>query len=206
MLTITADDMTSFAQPERLRESSERFVNFWVGALSPCWAPFFAASSFGLGAWALAQGLSKSEGVFSDLPLATRWPGFTPWLNASLAAEAAAKDAVEIVERAAGIVVPAVEDVAEMAPETAVSGLAAVTEPVTTLAEDLWPQLEKSAGIAIEQSEEAGAEAAQVLIDPVTEMPVVAEAVEAVAEPQPDRIEPRPIAKALAAAKKKPAK
>jgi hypothetical protein len=237
MLTLAADDVVSF-QPERLRESSQRFVNFWVGALSPAWAPFFAASSFGLGAWALTQALGKSEGLFGDLPLATKWPGFAPWLNAALPEEEPQQVAAEVVEQAAGFVAPvetameaaaqetaetfeqAVEtaaqetaetvdvamqetqEIAEQAADTAVQGFAAVADQATSLADDLAPQLEQAADTVSEET--------KTFIDPVTETPVVPEAVEAVAEPAPAPapvIEPRPIAKTLAAAKaKKPAK
>ncbi|MEI9902688.1 MAG: hypothetical protein WDN06_00895 [Asticcacaulis sp.] len=34
----------SLATPEDYKQASEKAMNFWVGALSPLWAPFFAAS------------------------------------------------------------------------------------------------------------------------------------------------------------------
>jgi len=82
MLTMSDFQMPRFspfktaATPQDMKQASEKVVNFWVGALSPMWVPFWAATSFGMGAWAVSQSLGKSEDLLKDLPLSTRWPGF----------------------------------------------------------------------------------------------------------------------------------
>ena len=47
--------------PEDMQKASEKAINFWVGALSPMWVPFWAASSFGLGAWAMTRNMKRWE-------------------------------------------------------------------------------------------------------------------------------------------------
>ncbi len=75
------------ATPEEIKAASEKAMNFWVGALSPMWVPFWAASSFGLGAWAVSQSMSKTLGeglagpdlLRKDMTgfgaMTTKWPG-----------------------------------------------------------------------------------------------------------------------------------
>ncbi|WAC48147.1 hypothetical protein OVA03_15845 [Asticcacaulis sp. SL142] len=80
-----ADDTVEFAplaQAEEagkaVQQASERMANFWMGALSPMWVPFFAATSFGISAWSMTQALSATKVVGSggSKPL-----GFiNPWL------------------------------------------------------------------------------------------------------------------------------
>ena len=119
MLSMTDYPTPKFpATPEEVKAASEKVVNFWVGALSPMWVPFWAASSFGLGAWAMTQSLSKNEGLLKDMPqmadLAGKWPGFGAWSAARAdATEAAVKTAGDMVEKAAGQVIEAVESVPE---------------------------------------------------------------------------------------------
>ena len=50
------------ATPDDLKQASEKALNFWVGAMSPMWLPFVAASSLGLGAWALTRSLATMPG------------------------------------------------------------------------------------------------------------------------------------------------
>ncbi len=82
----------SLATPEDVRQASEKALHIWVGALSPLWAPFFAATATGLGLWSMGQAVRRSAG-FSNLAaeaigpgthLFARWPGFAlpftrPW-------------------------------------------------------------------------------------------------------------------------------
>jgi len=90
------------ATPEEIKAASEKAMNFWVGALSPMWVPFWAASSFGLGAWAMSQNVTKKMGegfvtpdaLLKDMPtfgaMAAKWPGFTGiWGTYGTAAEPA---------------------------------------------------------------------------------------------------------------------
>lgn len=136
MLTMT--DMESpkfpFATPEDIKAASEKALNFWVGALSPMWVPFMAASSFGLGAWAVTRGLAKG-GDMADLPLATRWPGFAPlWGQADFtpeAFEARAEDAEATVVAAAETAAETAAPVVEQAVEATEAVVAPIIDPVT---------------------------------------------------------------------------
>jgi hypothetical protein len=115
MLSMTDYPTPKFpATPEEVKAASEKVVNFWVGALSPMWVPFWAASSFGLSAWAVTQNLSKTEGLLKDMPqmadMAGKWPGFTGvWGAAAAKAEAAVNAAEDTVEKTAETVVETVE-------------------------------------------------------------------------------------------------
>ncbi len=89
MLSMEMDaPKISLATPDDFKDASQRAMNIWVGAMSPLWAPFWAATTFGVSLWALGQGLKRSviadELLDKDAVLALRWPGFavpfaTPW-------------------------------------------------------------------------------------------------------------------------------
>ncbi|MGN6207729.1 hypothetical protein [Asticcacaulis sp.] len=170
------------ATPEEVKAASEKMVNFWVGALSPMWVPFWAASSFGLGAWAMTQSLSKGEGLLKDMPqmtdLAGKWPGFGVWGGATAAAEPVAKAAEKEVTAMA-------DEAADMA-KTTVKAAAETIEKVADTVTEIAPEPE-------------------IVFDPVIEAPVaVSEAVlEAPAVLKAAaKVEPKPIAKAVSAVKK----
>lgn len=205
MLTMTDIESPKFslATPEDFKQASEKVMHFWVGAMSPLWVPFWAASSFGLGAWALTKSLSRAEGL-RDLPLAGQWPGFSgAW----------AKEALKIVEddvvAPAEAVVAVVEETVEVVAEKTVAAAEDVTE---TVAEAAAPVVEDTTKAVESAADEVVAET-KPLIDPVTEVPVVPAVVDAIAETPvveavkveaPD-VTPKPIAKTLSAAKPKPA-
>jgi len=92
MLSMTNADTpkVGFATPDDVRLASERALNIWLGAFSPLWAPFVAATATGLGFWSMSQAMKRSlgfagmEGLTPDTHLFARWPGFalpfaTPW-------------------------------------------------------------------------------------------------------------------------------
>jgi len=123
MLSMTDYPTPKFpATPEEVKAASEKVVNFWVGALSPMWVPFWAASGFGLSAWAMTQSLSKSEGLLKDMPqmadMADKWPGF--W---AVSRPDAAVETVDTVEKAADTAV-------EAAPEAKVAFDPVIEAPV----------------------------------------------------------------------------
>jgi hypothetical protein len=130
MLSMTDYPTPKFpATPEEVKAASEKVVNFWVGALSPMWVPFWAASSFGLSAWAVTQNLSKTEGLLKDMPqmadMAGKWPGFTGvWGAAAARAEAAEKAA----EKTAEAVVEAVAVEPKVAFDPVIKAPVAVSE------------------------------------------------------------------------------
>lgn len=121
MLSMTDFQTPKFppvATPEEMKAASEKVMNFWVGALSPMWVPFWAASSFGLSAWAMTQNLAKSEGLLKDMPLAGRWPGFNGvWGAAANLQDEAVKTAEAVTEPAKEAVAEAVQAVPEPEPE-----------------------------------------------------------------------------------------
>jgi|GEM_PF-983011 len=178
MLSMTDYPTPKFpATPEEVKAASEKVVNFWVGALSPMWVPFWAASSFGLGAWAVTQSLSKSEGLLKDMPqmadLANKWPGFNGvWT-------AARTEAAETAESVTESVVGAAKATAKAAENT----------------------VEKAADAVVEAAPEP-----KVVFDPVIEAPVaVSEAAieaPAVLKAVAPKVEPKPIAKAVSAVRK----
>ncbi len=176
MLSMTDYPTPKFpATPEEVKAASEKVVNFWVGALSPMWVPFWAASSFGLGAWAMTQSLGRSEGLLKDMPqmtdLAGKWPGFGVWGASTAAAEPAVKTSADAA--------------ADMAKTTVKAAAETVEKMVDTVAE-----------VASEP---------EVVFDPVIEAPVaVSDAVveaQAVLKAAA-KVEPKPIAKAVSAVKK----
>lgn len=196
MLSMTEIDSPTYslATPDDVKQASQKALNIWVGALSPMWVPFWAATSFGLGAWALTQslgkvqGLAKAEGL-RDLPLANQWPGFSGiWAKEALKIEAEAVAPVEAV-------VEAVETVAEPVVEAVAETIAEAPAKVEETVEAVADKVEAVAAPVVEavetQAAEVVAEAAP-LIDPVAEVPVVPEVVEAIAEAPtvPDVIEP----------------
>jgi hypothetical protein len=128
MLSMTDYPTPKFpATPEEVKAASEKVVNFWVGALSPMWVPFWAASGFGLSAWAMTQSLSKNEGLLKDMPqmadMAGKWPGFSVW---AAGRPDVAAETVDTVEKAAGTVVEA----ADAAPEAEVAFDPVIEAPV----------------------------------------------------------------------------
>ena len=176
MLSMTDYPTPKFpATPEEVKAASEKVVNFWVGALSPMWVPFWAASSFGLGAWAMTQSLGKGEGLLKDMPqmtdLAGKWPGFGVWGASTAAAETAVKASVDTAADMAKTTVKAAEEA-----------------------------VEKMADMVVEAAPEP-----EVVFDPVIEAPVAVSdaAVEAPAVLKAAaKVEPKPIAKAVSAVKK----
>ena len=78
MLSLTSDDMPNFtyASPEEMRGAQEKALNLWVGASLPLWAPFWLASAFGVGVWALGQGFKRAQGAIGA--------GFEPPVGAAV--------------------------------------------------------------------------------------------------------------------------
>ena len=221
MLSMTDYPTPKFpATPEEVKAASEKVMNFWVGALSPMWVPFWAASSFGLSAWAMTQNLSKSEGLLKDMPqmadLAGKWPGFGSagfnglWGAAVARTEAATQDVTDTAEP----VVSAAKSAVETAPKTAQSvadkAVDNVSDTAATATKAAGDTVEKAAGTVVEAVE--AAPEPKVAFDPVIEAPVAisdaaveAPAVLKAAAKTPVKVEPKPIAKAVSAVKK-PAK
>ncbi|WKL57449.1 hypothetical protein Q1W73_00235 [Asticcacaulis sp. ZE23SCel15] len=120
-----ADDTVEFAplaQAEEagkaVQQASERMANFWMGALSPMWVPFWAATSFGISAWSVTQALSatKVAGSGGNKPL-----GFiNPWMPDSSVMTtmlAETESAIRDTQRAAMKMMMEAEEVATEAVE-----------------------------------------------------------------------------------------
>ncbi len=120
-----ADDTVEFAplaQAEEagkaVQQASERVANFWMGALSPMWVPFWAATSFGISAWSVTQALSatKAAGSGGSKPL-----GFiNPWMPDSSVMTtmlAETESAIRDTQRAAMKMMMEAEEVATEAVE-----------------------------------------------------------------------------------------
>ncbi len=187
MLSMTDYPTPKFpATPEEVKAASEKVVNFWVGALSPMWVPFWAASSFGLGAWAMTQSLSRNEGLLKDMPqmtdMAGKWPGFGVWGASTAAAESMVKATEDQVRTTADKTADVAKTSVKAASVTVEQAAGTVVEAVKTTPEP------------------------KVVFDPVIEAPVAVSgaAVEATAvlKEAASRVEPKPIAKAVSAVKK----
>jgi hypothetical protein len=70
MLSLTHDDMPNFtpSSPEDVREAQKKALNLWVGAMSPLWAPFWLASTVGIGVWAVGQGFKRAHTAIGTVP------------------------------------------------------------------------------------------------------------------------------------------
>ncbi|WP_155913755.1 hypothetical protein [Asticcacaulis sp. AC466] len=190
---MTDPELTKFATvptPEEMKAASEKVMNFWVGALSPMWVPFWAASSFGLSAWAMTQSLGKSEGLLKEIPemakMAPKWPGFMGVWGALTPSQLAEKsvDAADTIADAVASTAKAAEKVVDEASGAVVQAVDAAPEP-------------------------------KVVFDPVVEAPVaiqpaaveapavLKEAAKAAPKPASPKATPKPIAKAVSAVKPK---
>ncbi|MDI7774988.1 hypothetical protein [Asticcacaulis sp. EMRT-3] len=173
--------------PEDMQKASEKAMNFWVGALSPMWVPFWAASSFGLSAWAMTRNMKPAESLMSEIPAGAKWPSlFAAWgLEAGELHEKAVEAVVKTAKEAAPepeVVAPAME-AAEAVAETVIDPVIEVPVVVTPEPE----AISEPAPMAV------AAEMAA----------VVDKTVETAAEAAPAaKVEPKPIAKTMSAARK----
>ena len=197
MLSMTDYPTPKFpATPEEIKAVSEKVMNFWVGALSPMWVPFWAASGFGLSAWAMTQNLSKNEGLLKDMPqmgdMAAKWPGFGGVWGAAVARTEAAAPVVEAAKSAM-----------EAAPKSA-KDADMLSDAATTATEAAGDAVEEAAGTVVKAVKSAPEP--KVAFDPVIEAPVAindaAVAAPAVLKATAPKVEPKPIAKAVSAVKK----
>lgn len=98
MLTMTQSDLPQYPFPtsEEMKSATERLTNFWIGACSPMWVPFFAATSFGVSAWMLtgaaARGATGSD-LYKDLP-----KGFVDMMSLRQSWYKASEDAAHVME------------------------------------------------------------------------------------------------------------
>ncbi|WP_031231350.1 hypothetical protein [Asticcacaulis sp. YBE204] len=92
----TRFDAPKFPTPEEIKAASERVTHFWVGACSPLWVPFFAATSFGVSTWMLSSSLSKTvadNDLYKDLP-----KGFVDMMSLRHSWFKAADDSAHVLE------------------------------------------------------------------------------------------------------------
>ena len=70
MLSLTSDDLPKFTYPtpEDMKGAQEKALNVWVGATSPLWAPFWLASTVGIGLWAMGQGFRRTRDTLNVVP------------------------------------------------------------------------------------------------------------------------------------------
>jgi hypothetical protein len=197
----------SLATPEDVKAASEKAVNFWVGAMSPLWVPFWAASTVGVSVWALAQGLKRtgmSAEIDPDAPLATKWPGFdlpfaTPWSKGWGAAAVELDETIEYVKETVAepmqLAIEAEQKIEEAlfpVAETAKASVETVAEAVSPepVASPI-PTVEIPAEPVVKKTAKKVADTP--LIDPVTETPVIPSVTEATAEiTPPEALMPAP--------------
>ncbi len=138
LLTATETEALRFTAPslDETRQASEKALNLWVGASLPLWAPFFAAASAGIGAWAMVRTWQRGEAFVREMPLSAGWlkSDLLPEGVADMAAEAPVVAAAEVAETVAETTAPVADAVTEAtAPvvETAAEAIEPVLEPVT---------------------------------------------------------------------------
>ncbi len=98
MLTMTQSDLPPFSLPtsEEMKSATERLTHFWIGACSPMWVPFFAATSFGVSAWMLSGATARRAGgndLYKDLP-----HGFVDMMSLRQSWFKASEDAAHVLE------------------------------------------------------------------------------------------------------------
>ena len=216
MLSMEMDaPNVTLATPEEFKDASQKMVNIWVGAMSPLWAPFWAATAFGVGVWAWGQGFKNSiaagELIDKDAPLAARWPGFalpfaTPWSHGygeviekvdaltDIAQEALSTPvqlAFETEEKLEAAADEAVEAAKTIIGEPAFAPLATAETAIDKALEPVHAvtqAAQEATAAAIEEAAQAVQSSANTtlpLIDPVSEAPVVPAIAEATAEKVP---------------------
>jgi hypothetical protein len=171
--------------PDDVKKASERMMNLWMGAMSPLWAPFWAASSFGVGMWALARNVKPAESLMDDMK-SDAWLGlFKSW----------GLEAGELHEKA-------VEAVGQASYE------AEAAEAVTATQETVSESMAEAADVAAaaQSLSEAAPEIAESASVVTEDAPAPVEALtEAVSEPvvkSAPSAQPKPIARAVSAQRK----
>lgn len=208
MLTMTEKPKTLFpmATPEDFKQASERAMNLWIGALSPMWVPFMAASAFGMSAYVAGKTLQKD--LVGDLPLAPRWPGFAPmWGQMGVAPdftpqafEQAIVDAAQAVEDVVAPVEAAMETMVKATMSTftdATADVAGDTEVVAHAVTEAAAETVVAPEVLPVEVAPVETVAAPVLAEPVVTKPVAPKAIAkdlAVAKPA-TKSTPKPTAK-----------
>ena len=197
MLSMTDAETpkVSFATPDDVRLASEKAFNIWLGAFSPLWAPFLAATATGLGFWSATQVMRRGLGftnleVRPDAYLFAKWPGFelpfvTPWSKgwgeAAEEADHISEVAYEALSAPMQIAFDA-EEKLDAAIDEAVASIHQSLDQVTPKADDLFAAAEtgnyapnqavtRTAETTTETAKEAGDDA----VEAVTKTARVAE-------------------------------
>lgn len=153
----SAFTFTSEAMPEDVKAASERLMNLWVGAMSPLWVPFWAASSVGVGLWAVMRNLKPAEGLLAEMPVDGWSSLFRSWGLEAGELHGKAVEAVESVTHtqtsAVETSIDATETVAEAAAtamsETAAEATEVASEVANTIVETT-PEVVKPAEVVTE--------------------------------------------------------
>ncbi len=159
MLTMTQSDLPPFSLPtsEEMKSATERLTHFWIGACSPMWVPFFAATSFGVSAWMLSGATARRAGsdLYKDLP-----KGFVDMMSLRQTWYKASEDAAHVLE-----------EVNEAVREAAVAPVMAAIE-VEDAVVDAFTELSEATGseaaLVAESSPELAAEAVETEIASAT--------------------------------------
>ncbi|MFT3996717.1 MAG: hypothetical protein QM667_04855 [Asticcacaulis sp.] len=124
----------SFPTPEEMKTATERLTHLWVGACSPLWVPFFAATSFGVSTWmmtgAAARGAVGSD-LYKDLP-----NGFVDMMSLRHSWYKAGEDAAQVL----GEVNEAVREAAVAPVMLAIEAEDAVIDAFTETVEAVTPE------------------------------------------------------------------
>jgi len=129
MLNMTQSELPKFAFPssEDIKTATERLTYLWVGACSPMWVPFFAATSFGVSAWMMSGAAARGSAggdLYKDLP-----KGFVDMMSLRHSLYKAGEEAAHVLEDVNEVVREATVTPVMMAIEAEDAVVDALTEP-----------------------------------------------------------------------------
>ncbi|MDC7683858.1 hypothetical protein PQU92_11255 [Asticcacaulis sp. BYS171W] len=178
--TPTRFDAPKFPTPEEIKAASERLTHFWVGACSPLWVPFFAATSFGVSTWMMSSALTKNvadNDLYKDLPkgfvdmmaLRHRWfqaadEGAHVLEDVGDAVKEAAAAPVTMVLEAEAAVIESLKETAPVVAEAVETAQAVVEETVAETSEVVETAIVESV-----EAQDVVAETAEPVVEAVAE-------------------------------------
>ncbi len=154
MLSLTSDDMPNFtyASPEETRAAQEKALNLWVGATSPLWAPFWLASTVGVGLWAAGQSFKRAQEAISAVPASFgAWTGVASPTDVAGTVQTMVDDGLIAPMQAAGKAIQDMTTAVTPSPQ-------AIADQMKTVGDEAEAAAEKTAAAVTRTFETATAE------------------------------------------------
>ena len=159
MLSLTSNDMPNFtpATPEKVSGAQEKALNLWVGATSPLWAPFWLASAFGIGLWAVGQGFKRAQGAIGTVPPLGILPSTSSTTDVAGTVQSMVDDGVIAPMQAAGKAIADMTTAVTPSPDAIAEQIKTAGDEATTKAAELGQAatdtVDEATTRAVEQSE-----------------------------------------------------